>query len=185
MSVIFLNGCTSAGKSSIAKSLQETLPQPHLVTGIDDAFAMLPNRMHNNNDGFYFDRDPNGLVRLNFGEFGFATLRAHQHAATALAKSGMGLILDEVLLSKELLDLWTVALQGLDVFWVGVHCDLDELERREIARGDRVPGQARGQFELVHRYAAYDLEVDTTAQAPAECALQISRAVQQRESTRS
>lgn len=177
MSVIFLNGCTSAGKSSIAKSLQARLPRPFLLTGIDDAFAMLPPHMHNHPDGFFFDRNDAGLIRLNFGAFGLATLKAHQHAAAALAKSGMDVILDEVILSKDLWDHWQTVFADVDVFWIGVHCELAELDRREIARGDRVRGQARGQYELVHQHTTYDLEVDTTPQSPEVCAQQIIEAL--------
>ncbi|MEM1148543.1 MAG: chloramphenicol phosphotransferase [Pseudomonadota bacterium] len=178
MSVIFLNGCTSAGKSSIAKSLQTLLPRPFLLTGIDDAFAMLPARVHNNSEGFYFDRTQAGLIRLNFGKFGLATLIAHQHSAAALANAGMDLILDEVILSKDLWDHWQIVLADLDVFWVGVHCDLEELERREVARGDRVRGQARGQYDIVHEHAIYDVSVDTTTQTPDACAHRICEAFQ-------
>ncbi len=177
MTVIFLNGCTSAGKSSIARSLQEQLPEPHLSTGIDDAFAMLPPQLHNDIDGFFFDRDDQGLVRLNFGAFGLATLKAHHRASAAMALYGMNLILDEVVLSGELMDDWKRALVGTDVFWVGVHCNLEELERREIARGDRVRGQARGQFNLVHRFMDYDFEVDTTNTPAYICAEQIMSAL--------
>lgn len=179
MGVIFLNGCTSAGKSSIARSLQQTLTQPYLLTGIDDAFAMLPDRMHNHEDGFFFDRNEAGLVRLNFGEFGLATLKAHQAGAAAIAKSGANLILDEVLLSADLLAHWHQVFEGVEVFWVGVHCDLEELERREIARGDRILGQARGQIDLVHQHVGYDFEVDTTSTPPVACAAQIAANLEQ------
>jgi len=177
MPVIFLNGCTSAGKSSIARSLQQLLPQPHLLIGIDDSFDMLPPQLHNHADGFFFDRDDEGHIRLNFGAFGLATLKAHQSAAAAIAKTGVGLILDEVVLSKALLDAWKSALAGVEVFWVGVHCDLAELERREIARGDRVHGQARGQFDIVHRHIDYDFELDTSTASPSQCALRIVAAL--------
>ena len=61
MGMIFLNGCTSAGKTSVARALQAQLAVPHLRYGIDDAFAMLPQRLHNHPDGFSFDRDERGL----------------------------------------------------------------------------------------------------------------------------
>jgi len=146
------------------------------LTGIDDAFAMLPPQLHNHPDGFFFDRDERNLVRLNFGAFGLATLKAHHRAAAAMAGSGVDLILDEVILSRELLEDWRGALVGIDVFWIGVHCDLAELERREIARGDRIHGQARGQFDRVHQLVEYDLEVDTTGKSPALCASEILHA---------
>ncbi|MEM6947244.1 MAG: AAA family ATPase [Pseudomonadota bacterium] len=176
MAVIFLNGCTSAGKSSIAHALQQRAETPHLLTGIDDGFAMLAPRLHNHPDGFFFDRDARGAVRLNFGAAGRAALHAHQQAAAAIAASGVDLILDEVILSPDLLEAWRGCLAGVDTFWVGVHCDLEELERREIARGDRVPGQARGQFALVHEDLDYDFEVDTTHTPAGVCAAEILKA---------
>jgi chloramphenicol 3-O phosphotransferase len=42
-----------------------------------------------------------------------------------------------------------------------VRIDIDVLEARELARKDRVVGMARWQYPLVHRFAGYDLEVDT------------------------
>ena len=161
MTIIFLNGCTSSGKSSIAAALQAGLKVPYLRMGIDDAFATVPPRYHQNAEGFFFDEDERGLVRLNMGPVGLAALRAHRHAAAGAARSGASLILDEVLLPG-MLDEWTGLLEGLDVLMVGVRCDLEELERREAARGDRVTGQARGQFDLVHAGVVYDIEVDTT-----------------------
>lgn len=165
MSVILLNGCTSAGKSSIARCLQDLLEPPHLLTGIDDAFAAVPQRYHNHPEGFFFDRDDRGLVRLNFGAVAWAALHAHQAAAAAMARSGAHLILDEVILNRQLYSGWQSQLKGVPVLWVGVQCELAELERRELERGDRVIGQARGQFDIVHRDVAYDVEVDSTARS--------------------
>ena len=165
MGIIFLNGWTSAGKTSIAQALQARLDPPHLRYGIDDAFAMLPLRLHDQPDGFFFDRDARGLVRLNHGPFGQATLRAYRRAAAAIA--GMvDVIVDEVVLEAAIAADWISVVRGLDVVAVGVHCDLDELERREVARGDRLVGQARGQFDIVHRWFRYDLEIDTTSASP-------------------
>lgn len=173
MTVVFLNGCTSAGKTSVARALQEILDPAHVRTGIDDAFAMLPLKLHNHPDGFFFDTDPRGEIRLNHGVVGLAVLKAHARMAAALAGVSAGVILDEVVLEEELRDDWREALARCDVFRVGIHCALPELERREVERGDRLIGQARGQFDLVHVGMSYDLEVDTTSATPAEVAAQI------------
>jgi chloramphenicol 3-O phosphotransferase len=48
---------------------------------------------------------------------------------------------------------------------------LDELQRREQVRGNRYVGTAARQFDRVHRYGIYDVEVDTScasAEASAE-----------------
>lgn len=137
---------------------------------------MLPPQRHNHPDGYFFDRDERDQVRLNLGSFGLVAIGAHHQAAAAIASSGVDLILDEVILSEELFEDWKEALAGLDVFWVGVHCDLTELERREIARGDRVHGQARGQLDIIHQFTKYDFEVDTAKTSPEHCASQVLRA---------
>jgi chloramphenicol 3-O phosphotransferase len=53
-------------------------------------------------------------------------------------------------------------LAPFDVFFVGVHCPLPELERRERHRGDRRIGEARRDFHAVHHLTAYDLDIDST-----------------------
>ncbi len=56
------------------------------------------------------------------------------------------------------------------MLWVGVRCDAAVAADRELARGDRVPGMAAGQAELVHRGVGDDLEVDTTRAEAMACA---------------
>ncbi len=60
-----------------------------------------------------------------------------------------------------------------DVLFVGVRCPLDELERRERARGDREAGLASLQYDLVHAHGDYDLECDTSTASPRACAERI------------
>jgi chloramphenicol 3-O phosphotransferase len=62
------------------------------------------------------------------------------------------------------------ALEGFEVLWVGVHCDANIAEGREMARGDRVTGMARSQATLVHEGVTYDLTVDTSQTESFECA---------------
>jgi chloramphenicol 3-O phosphotransferase len=59
------------------------------------------------------------------------------------------------------------------VYLIGVQCSLDELQPREIARGDRYLGTAARQFDRVHRYGKYDFEVDASTTAADICAEQI------------
>lgn len=55
-------------------------------------------------------------------------------------------------------------LADVDVFLIGVHCDLAEIDRRERGRADRRPGEGRAHVEtdLIHTFGPYDLDVDTT-----------------------
>src|SRR5215475_11779641 len=45
--IILLNGTSSAGKTTLAKALQDTLPTPYLLVGIDTVVFALPNRYVN------------------------------------------------------------------------------------------------------------------------------------------
>jgi chloramphenicol 3-O phosphotransferase len=170
--IIVLNGPTSAGKSSLTASLQRIAPVACLRCGIDDAFARLPARLHHSADGFAFTRDARGEVWLDFGPDGWAALEAHVRGWRAMAAGGARLILDEVLIWPRYRTLVDQALDslGLSVLRVAVTCDPAELDRREIARGDRRIGQARGQIGLVHDGWTSDLVLDSTRTGPDELA---------------
>jgi chloramphenicol 3-O phosphotransferase len=62
----------------------------------------------------------------------------------------------------------------MPAYLVGVYCLLEVLEQRERQRKNRTLGQARAQFEIVHKYCTYDITVDTSRYSAAECAAQIA-----------
>jgi len=68
-------------------------------------------------------------------------------------------------------------LSGLDVLWVGVHCDPLVASDREAARPDRVRRMAMKQAVAVHAGVVYDVEVDTTECSAAVCARRIAESV--------
>ncbi|MFN3428536.1 MAG: chloramphenicol phosphotransferase CPT family protein [Candidatus Sericytochromatia bacterium] len=158
--IIVLNGTSSAGKTSIALALQDACPTPILYLGWD-VFASLITPA-------FLEADPaaNQAQWLRF-------VKGFYQAVGAVAAPGNHVIFDTVLQRPEDLPELQEALAGQRVCYVGVHCPLDEAERREAARGDRVVGTARMQHPIVHQRGAYDIEVDTTALSPAECAERI------------
>src|SRR5262249_4244920 len=83
----------------------------------------------------------------------------------ALADGGNDLIVEHVIEFPSWREDLSRLLAHLDVFLVGVHCDLETLGERERARGDRRLGEGRSHVEenLIHTFGPYDLEVDTTA----------------------
>lgn len=180
-SIILLNGSSSAGKSSIARALQKRLhPQP-VVTGLDAfVFGQLPPTWHNTPHGCFFSHEADGAVPLHLGPGGRAMARAFHRSVTVLAECGLSVVVDDVLFESWLLPDWLEATAGRDVFFVGVYCALAEAERRELARGDRRPGQVRSHFDQIHAHADYDLSVDTTTSTPGECADRIVSALASR-----
>jgi chloramphenicol 3-O phosphotransferase len=178
--VIFLNGNSSAGKSSIARELQALVPAPYMHFGIDHAIRRAPLRLHGHPDGFQFVPMPGGEMPMRLGEDGARVLHAWRRMMRTAVAEGLRLILDEVIFEAGMLEDWVAALDGADVFFVGVRCDFAELQRRELARGDRGQGQALAGRDFIHSHGDYDLEVDTTATSATACAATIAAAAQAR-----
>ena len=85
----------------------------------------------------------------------------------AMVRAGAPVIIDEVFLGGRTSQRrWAEVAGDLEVLWVGVRCSTDVAVDREIARGDRVPGMAASQADLVHVGVTYDLEVDTSTPSP-------------------
>jgi chloramphenicol 3-O phosphotransferase len=162
--VVVLNGGSSSGKSTIARTLQRLLPPVWLCFSIDDLVDAMPP-----DDGsITFGAD--GWVGL--GEHFPAAEQAWYRGLAAMAAAdGPGLLVDDVFLGGARSQQRVAAgLASLRVLWVGVRCDPDVAVERERARGDRPAGMARTQAEAVHIGVHYDLEVDSTSSSPADCA---------------
>lgn len=168
--VIVLNGGSSSGKSGILRCLQAVLPDPWLAFAIDTFVDSLPASLR------AALVSPDGGVSVGPE---FRTLQtAWQQGVAATARAGARIVVDDVFLSgPHSQGEWRRVLDGLEVLWVGVRCEADVAEGREVARGDRQHGMARKQAEPVHQGVAYDLEVDTTHTESLECARTIAARV--------
>ena len=157
--IILLNGASSAGKTTLATALQTALEQPYYLVQLDAFEDMIPSR----------------LLTGTAEELEALTLsaRAMHGTVATLSRGGANVIADHVFLDAPGLDTWLEdcvrALHDLPVLFVGVHCPLPVLERRELARGDRDVGQARWQSSRVHGHGVYDVEVDTHASSVEAC----------------
>jgi chloramphenicol 3-O phosphotransferase len=158
--IILLAGTSSSGKSTLAKALQKRLPEPYLHVCIDTFEEMVPV-------GIEFGGEHTQKTIFNKMLSGF------HHSLAAMASCGNNLITDHVLVEGEEPLNWVseclTLLSPYHLIMVGVHCPLEELERRELARGDRPAGLARWQFIRMHEQVVYDIEVDTHAMTVDEC----------------
>jgi len=161
LDVIVLNGGSSSGKTSIGRCLQEILPQPWVLLGVDDLIDALPPSL--------VSYGPHGEVVLGDD---FRDLEAAwTSGVAAMARAGARVLIDDVFLDGAASQRRTRAqLDDLEVLWVGVHCAPEVAAARELARGDRVLGMAASQAEVVHDGVAYDVEVDTSRSSVADCA---------------
>ncbi|HLI00632.1 MAG TPA: AAA family ATPase [Acidimicrobiales bacterium] len=172
--VIVLNGGSSAGKTSIAARLQELLEQPWITLAVDDLLDKLPASLVGRTRP-----QPGRPPLISFGPGGEVDLgpgwppveAAWYVGVAGMARAGLGVIVDEVLLSGgEGQRRLAAAFEGLEVLWVGVRCDPAVAAAREAARVDRVAGMAADQAERVHAGADYNVVVDTTSASAEDCA---------------
>lgn len=147
--IILLNGASSSGKSSLARAIQSRIDRPFWHISIDHLrdSGVLPT------------------ARLKSGEFDWRKMReafflGFERSLLAYVAAGNDLVVEHIMESEAWLLRLADTLAGQDVFFVGVHCALEELERRERERGDRPIGDARRDFHRIHSYCLYDLEVD-------------------------
>jgi chloramphenicol 3-O phosphotransferase len=173
--VILLNGASSAGKSSLTLALQVRLPFVRM--GIDDfVWERAPLSWYGAPEGFI--RVPGKVSE--YGDEALKLWRAYHRAVRVCVAEGLGVVVDDAILTRELMDDWVTALAGVDVFFVGVHCSAEELTLRASARRDRAPGDVLEGMKRVHAHATYDLEVDSTVTPSSALAAQIVAALETR-----
>ena len=166
--IIFINGTSSSGKTSLLKALQEKFPEPYLDMGIDRFIWMLPKR--------YLDRPLWDEVlgkAVQSGPLGLVLFSGMHHAIAAAAKQGNNIIADHVFVEKAWVDECASLFGDMDAYLIGLFCPLEILEQREKDRKDRTLGQAREQFDVIHKYVIYDLELDTSVSTVDECAIKV------------
>src|SRR5690242_12764400 len=125
--VILLNGASSSGKSTLAKALQRALDEPFLHVSSDQfvAAGMLPDR-----------RDASGPFTW-WTEMRPRFFAGFHRCLPALADAGNDLIVEHIIEFRSSRAQLAVLLAGLDAFLLGVHCDVDQLDRRARPRTDR------------------------------------------------
>lgn len=155
-SVIFIHGASSSGKSTLARALQARIDRPFWHYSIDHLrdSGVLPT------------------VRIANGEFPWRKLRdgffdGFHRSVAAFADAGNDIILEHILDTPGWRDQLATLLAPHDVLFVGLHCPVDELNRREQERGNRQIGSAEADHHAIHRGLRYDLELDGTREPDA------------------
>tara|TARA_R110000764_G_scaffold75644_2_gene152549 strand:- start:6143 stop:6688 length:546 start_codon:yes stop_codon:yes gene_type:complete len=154
--IIFLHGPSSSGKSTTAKALQDAIELPFWHISIDhlrDSGVLPDKRIRSRAFQWSQMREP-------FFDGFHASLVAYAHA-------GNNLIVEHILEQPEWIADLKRMLGPFDVYFVGLHCDLNTLNQRETARGDRPAGSAAQDFHTVHVGRTYDIELDGTADTAA------------------
>lgn len=187
--IIFLNGASSVGKSTLARRIMQLSERPFIYYSIDHLVNFwLDEKFVTFDDGdqnwFYHESKIDELgQRGTHIVDGPHAIQLHWdmiESLTVLINKGYDLIIDEVLWQPEIYERYVHALcHSKTVYLVKITCDLIECERREKDRNDRFLGLARGLYTQVYKTSLqYDLEIDTTYNSPEECARSVLDYVQ-------
>ncbi|TQV81501.1 chloramphenicol phosphotransferase CPT family protein [Aliikangiella coralliicola] len=153
--IIVLNGTSSSGKTTVAREIQSNSSEIYLLCSLDAFWDMTPHGI------------PAGSV--NFPNMKLALARS----VKALAETGHNVIVDIIFCGLKTYNEFKQELKGFNVSLIKIYCPLEELIKRELARGDRKPGLAESQLDSVHSGVIYDLSINTSAGNSSECAQNI------------
>jgi chloramphenicol 3-O phosphotransferase len=182
--IVILNGAPRSGKSSIASVIQNTFAGVWMNLGVDRFKPMTPVRYQPGiglrPGGERPDLEP--LIVLLY--------RAMYQAIAYHSRLGLNVVVDVAhhdaySVPRGILPQCARQLQGLPVLFVGVHCPLPVIMERRRATwqvgatddGDEgsIPPPVRLWQQAVHEPGVYDVEVDTSALSPEECAALIQQ----------
>ncbi len=163
--IIFLNGVTSSGKTSIVEAMQNR----------DDVFFYVVA-----NDLFQ-EMVGEKYLQQNYWKYLGEVIIMMYHTAKLFSDMGKNVIIDGILVERDgitshyprLLEI--LKNNPLDI--VEVFCPLEICRQRNIARGDRYESQSAEQHTLMAANISYSLRVDTSVNSSAECAEMIMKHV--------
>lgn len=167
--IVLLNGPSSAGKSSLAAEFVRMRPTPWFNLPVDLVHSIRSRPAALSDQPWDAPR---------WQEI-FRRSRAGYHRLLAgLAAAGNDVIGYHVLNEPwRLKDLLQAVAADIPVLLVHVTARTRDLERRERARGDREPGTARAQIDVVFAHGDCDLQIDTTDISTADAARAVSELV--------
>lgn len=156
--IIFLNGVTSAGKTSIVEALQRRK---------DVFFYVVANDLFEEMVG-------EDYLQENYWGYLSEVIIMMYHTARMFSDMGKNVLIDGILVEREEIKphyqqlLEILKDNPLDI--VEVYCPLDICRQRNIMRENRYEMQSQEQYNLMAQDIKYSIKVDTSIYSPEQCA---------------
>ncbi|QUA54338.1 phosphotransferase-like protein [Aristaeella lactis] len=161
--IIYLNGVTSSGKTSIVEALQARR---------DVFFYVVANDLFQEMIGEEY-------LQGDYWKYLGEVIIMMYHTAKLFSDMGKNVIIDSILVEREGVaphyERMKEILGNNPLDIVEVYCPLDICRQRNIDRGDRYESQSDEQAELMAKDIRYSIRVDTSLLSPEECADKILR----------
>ena len=163
--IIFLNGVTSSGKTSIVDAIQAR----------DDVF------FHVVANDLFQEMVGEKYLRMDYWKYLSEAIWMMYYAARLFSDMGKNVLIDGILVEREEMkphyqQLMSI-MKGYPLDLVEVSCPLQICRQRNIQRGDRYETQSEEQAALMANGIHYSLKVETNLYSPEECAEQIVSAL--------
>ena len=170
--IVFLNGASCSGKTSLVRALQARWPGLLLHWSLDHAISQMPIHYTGANaptqEGFplcEISATQGAYTRVDVGPLGKRLSAIGAGYVKNLADAGFDVVVDYVLVDSSL---WRpfepLRVQG-DFVFAGIFCDEELLERRNEQRSDRAQKLAVAQQRSIHGPSIrsnYDIELDSS-----------------------
>lgn len=156
--IVFLNGVTSAGKTSIVEALQER-DDPFFYVVANDLFQEMVGEK---------------FLRENYWKYLSEVIILMYRTAKLYSDMGKNVLIDGILVERD--EIAPHYQQMMEILkenpldMVYVYCPLELCRKRNLIRGDRYESQSDEQQALMAKNIAYRLKVDTSLHSAAECA---------------
>lgn len=186
--IIYLNGPSCSGKTTLGHALQKVLQDPFLYIGVDTLIDMMPAKLNDWEGGNAsskqglswkesYDKEGHLLSEIQIGPYAKKMMALFKEIVVTAAKQGFFIIVDDVAFGKSEVNQWKTALNAFRVLWVSLKAPVSILETREKNRTGRKKGAARAQSGKVHEGVSYDLDFDSNLQSQQEMALAIQKRI--------
>ena len=164
--IVLLNGVSSSGKSTLVQKFTEIMPD-YLKLSLDDigdlVWSMRSQRRN----------PPTSEIAVQSNYKMFLKPYLFHRIIRMVHDYSYNIIVDALIDDELVLEDWQAVFKDNEVIFAAVRCPLEELEKREKARGDRPIGLAKSQLEKFPANIKYDIEVDTFNNTIEECVQKI------------
>ena len=150
--VIYINGASSSGKTTLAKRIQNSLASPIFYYSIDTLLETMPA------DELARLRESSRTKLINWD----CLFAGYFRSAASLSEAGLDIILDCPLYDGRVA-LYNENIVRLEPVTILLTCPLEELRRRELNRGDRWVGLADFQAPRVLKSIEHRFVFDAAA----------------------
>lgn len=156
--IVFLNGVTSSGKTSIVDAIQASSEEFYYVVANDLFEEMIGDR----------------YLREDYWKYLSDAIMMMYHTAKLFSDHGKNVLIDGILVERLELTPHYEKVKELfaeyPLYLIEVYCPLEICRQRNIDRGNRGEDQSQGQHDIMAKNIQYHCRVETHLHSSEECA---------------